>query len=57
MATKPIREPRTIIIGAGVAGISTAVTLDKAGFGDFVILEKGADVGGRRPLRVARACA
>ncbi|GAB2703557.1 flavin-containing monooxygenase [Nocardia thraciensis] len=46
MATKPIRAPKIIIIGAGVAGISTAVTLEKAGFDDFVILEKGGDVGG-----------
>jgi cation diffusion facilitator CzcD-associated flavoprotein CzcO len=40
------REPRVAIIGAGVAGIATAVTLQRAGFGDFTILEKGADVGG-----------
>ncbi len=40
------REPRIVIIGAGVAGIATAVTLQRAGFGDFTILEKGADVGG-----------
>jgi len=40
------REPRIVIIGAGVAGIATAVTLQRAGFRDFTILEKGADVGG-----------
>src|SRR6185436_17862147 len=40
------REPRVIIIGAGVAGIATAVTLQRSGFGDFTILEKGSDVGG-----------
>lgn len=40
------RDPRVIIIGAGVAGIATAVTLQQAGFGDFTILEKGSDVGG-----------
>ena len=40
------REPRIVIIGAGVAGIATAVTLQRAGFGDFTILEKGADIGG-----------
>jgi cation diffusion facilitator CzcD-associated flavoprotein CzcO len=40
------REPRIVIIGAGVAGIATAVTLQRAGFHDFTILEKGADVGG-----------
>lgn len=40
------REPRVVIIGAGVAGIATAVTLQRAGFHDFTILEKGTDVGG-----------
>ena len=40
------REPRVVIIGAGVAGIATAVTLQRAGFHDFTILEKGSDVGG-----------
>ncbi|MEV0334906.1 NAD(P)/FAD-dependent oxidoreductase [Nocardia sp. NPDC050717] len=46
MATTPPREPSIIIIGAGVAGIAAAVTFKKAGFEDFVILEKGSDVGG-----------
>ncbi len=46
MATTPIREPKIIIIGAGMAGIAAAVTFKKAGFDDFVILEKGSDVGG-----------
>ncbi|MBB5916678.1 cation diffusion facilitator CzcD-associated flavoprotein CzcO [Nocardia transvalensis] len=46
MASKPIRVPKIIIIGAGVAGISAAATFKKAGFDDVVILEKGADVGG-----------
>jgi cation diffusion facilitator CzcD-associated flavoprotein CzcO len=40
------REPRVVIIGAGIAGIATAVTLQHHGFGDFTILEKGSDVGG-----------
>ncbi|MGH3541049.1 MAG: flavin-containing monooxygenase [Mycobacterium sp.] len=40
------REPRIVIIGAGVAGIATAHTFKQAGFDDFVILEKGSDVGG-----------
>ena len=40
------REPRIVIIGAGVAGIATAVTLQREGFHDLTILEKGADVGG-----------
>jgi cation diffusion facilitator CzcD-associated flavoprotein CzcO len=40
------RQPRVVIIGAGVAGIATAVTLARAGFNDFTIVEKGNDVGG-----------
>jgi cation diffusion facilitator CzcD-associated flavoprotein CzcO len=40
------REPRIVIIGAGIAGIATAVTLQRAGFRDFKIPEKGTDVGG-----------
>ncbi|MGH3525287.1 MAG: flavin-containing monooxygenase, partial [Mycobacterium sp.] len=40
------REPRIVIIGAGMAGIATAHTFKQAGFDDFVILEKGSDVGG-----------
>lgn len=40
------REPRVVIIGAGMAGIAAAHTFKQAGFNDFVILEKGSDVGG-----------
>ncbi|WP_067711038.1 flavin-containing monooxygenase [Nocardia yamanashiensis] len=41
-----MRSPRIVIIGAGVSGIASAVTLQRNGFHDFVILEKGSDVGG-----------
>jgi cation diffusion facilitator CzcD-associated flavoprotein CzcO len=34
------------IIGAGFAGIGMAIQLKKAGFEDFVVLEKNADLGG-----------
>ncbi|WP_432420828.1 flavin-containing monooxygenase [Nocardia brasiliensis] len=40
------REPRVVIIGAGVSGIASAVTLQRNGIDDFVILEKGSEVGG-----------
>ncbi len=39
-------EPRIVVIGAGVAGISTAYVLQEQGFTDWVVLEKGTDVGG-----------
>lgn len=34
------------IIGAGFGGIGAAIRLREAGFGDFVILERGEEVGG-----------
>ncbi|WP_031467756.1 flavin-containing monooxygenase [Sciscionella sediminilitoris] len=40
------REPKVVIIGAGMSGIAIAVTLKKAGFHDFTVLEKGSRVGG-----------
>lgn len=40
------REPRVVVIGAGVAGITTAYVLREQGFRDIAVLEKGADVGG-----------
>jgi cation diffusion facilitator CzcD-associated flavoprotein CzcO len=45
MATKE-RDPRVVIVGAGMSGIAMGVALKKAGFNDFVVLEKGSDVGG-----------
>ncbi|MBM7059263.1 NAD(P)/FAD-dependent oxidoreductase [Pseudomonas sp. UL073] len=37
---------RVLIIGAGFGGLGLAIQLQKAGIGDFLILEKGAQVGG-----------
>ena len=34
------------IIGAGFSGIGMGIKLDEAGIGDFVILERGDDIGG-----------
>ncbi|MGH3467304.1 MAG: flavin-containing monooxygenase, partial [Thermocrispum sp.] len=34
------------VIGGGFSGIGAAILLDKAGFGDFVMLEEGDGVGG-----------
>jgi cation diffusion facilitator CzcD-associated flavoprotein CzcO len=44
MAAAPDHE--TVIVGAGFSGIGAAIKLDKAGFGDFVLLEAGDGVGG-----------
>ncbi len=35
-----------LVIGAGFAGLCAAIKLDEAGEPDFVVIEKGADVGG-----------
>ena len=40
------RNPRIAIIGAGPGGLCMAIRLQQAGFEDFVLLEKGAGVGG-----------
>jgi cation diffusion facilitator CzcD-associated flavoprotein CzcO len=40
------RDPRIVIIGAGMAGIAAAHVFRQAGFTNFTILEKGSDVGG-----------
>ena len=40
------RPLRIVIIGAGMAGILSAIKLREAGYGDFVIYEKAAKLGG-----------
>jgi cation diffusion facilitator CzcD-associated flavoprotein CzcO len=39
-------EYHTLIVGAGFSGIGAAIKLDEAGFGDYLIVEAGDDVGG-----------
>jgi cation diffusion facilitator CzcD-associated flavoprotein CzcO len=39
------RDPRIVIVGAGMAGIAVAHAFRRAGFTNFTILEKGSDVG------------
>lgn len=46
VAVEPRREPRIVIVGAGMAGIAAAHTFRQAGFTDFTVLEKGSEVGG-----------
>ena len=38
--------PGIVIIGAGFGGIGMGIALKKAGFDDFLILDKGDDLGG-----------
>ncbi len=45
-ARNPGHEPRVVIIGAGMAGILTAIKLRESGYTDFVIYEKSNRVGG-----------
>ncbi|GAC56565.1 putative flavin-containing monooxygenase [Gordonia hirsuta DSM 44140 = NBRC 16056] len=40
------REPRVVVIGAGVAGITAAHVLAEAGFTEVTVLEKAPDMGG-----------
>lgn len=37
---------QVVVIGAGFAGIGTAVALKRAGCDDFVVLERSGDIGG-----------
>ena len=47
MTNKPNEaSPRIVIIGAGMAGILTAIKLREAGYHDFVVYEKSNRVGG-----------
>ena len=39
-------QSKVVIIGAGFGGTGMAIALRKAGFRDFVILEKASDLGG-----------
>jgi cation diffusion facilitator CzcD-associated flavoprotein CzcO len=43
-----VDEPdfHTIIVGAGFSGIGTAIQLDRAGLGDYLVVEAGAEPGG-----------
>jgi cation diffusion facilitator CzcD-associated flavoprotein CzcO len=41
-----VREVRVAVIGSGFAGLGMAITLRRRGETDFVVLERGEDVGG-----------
>ncbi|MFG3620000.1 flavin-containing monooxygenase [Nocardia sp. NPDC047654] len=46
VAGRPTRHARTIIIGSGFAGLGLAIRLTQQGRNDFLVLERGSDVGG-----------
>jgi cation diffusion facilitator CzcD-associated flavoprotein CzcO len=46
MATKSLRQPSVVIIGAGMTGILLAIKLREAGITDLTILEKADRLGG-----------
>jgi cation diffusion facilitator CzcD-associated flavoprotein CzcO len=41
-----VRDPGLVIVGSGFAGICMAIKLKEAGYHDFVVLEKAAELGG-----------
>ena len=45
-STAPV-EARTVIIGAGLAGISTAINLLENNYDDFLVFEALDRIGGR----------
>ena len=45
-AASRAREVRVAIVGSGFAGLAMAIGLKRHGIEDFVLLERGRDVGG-----------
>ncbi|PXX68873.1 cation diffusion facilitator CzcD-associated flavoprotein CzcO [Nocardia tenerifensis] len=43
---RPVRRVKTIIIGGGFSGLGLAIRLSQQGRDDFLVLERGDDVGG-----------
>lgn len=41
-----VRDPKVVIVGAGIGGIATAIELRRNGFGNVTILERAHDFGG-----------
>ncbi|MGI9085561.1 MAG: flavin-containing monooxygenase [Aeromicrobium sp.] len=41
-----VPDHEVVIVGGGFSGIGAAIGLDRAGFGDFVMLEEGDGIGG-----------
>ncbi|SNY80697.1 Predicted flavoprotein CzcO associated with the cation diffusion facilitator CzcD [Nocardia amikacinitolerans] len=43
---RPVRHVKTIVIGSGFAGLGLAIRLSQQGRNDYLVLERGSDVGG-----------
>ncbi|WP_067845359.1 flavin-containing monooxygenase [Nocardia lijiangensis] len=43
---RSVRHAKTIIIGSGFAGLGLAIRLSQQGRNDYLVLERGSDVGG-----------
>ncbi|MEU8898514.1 NAD(P)/FAD-dependent oxidoreductase [Nocardia sp. NPDC048505] len=46
VGNRPSRHAKTIIIGSGFAGLGLAIRLSRQGRNDYLVLERGSDVGG-----------
>ncbi|WP_194815277.1 NAD(P)/FAD-dependent oxidoreductase [Nocardia sp. XZ_19_385] len=46
VGNRPARHAKTIIIGSGFAGLGLAIRLSQQGRNDYLVLERGSDVGG-----------
>ncbi|QIS15326.1 flavin-containing monooxygenase [Nocardia arthritidis] len=46
VGNRPTRHAKTIIIGSGFAGLGLAIRLAQQGRTDFLVLERGSEVGG-----------
>jgi len=52
-----VAEHDVVIIGSGFSGLGMAIRLKEAGFDDFVVLERGDDVGGTWHFNTYPGCA
>ena len=52
-----VPDHEVLILGAGFSGLGTAIQLRRAGFDDFVILEKESEVGGTWYVNTYPGCA
>ena len=50
-------DHQVVIVGAGLGGLCMAMRLQQAGEQRFVVLEKGADVGGTWRVNTYPGCA